>query len=156
MTDDSLLIEGSCHCGRIRFTLAWPQPADVIPVRACGCDFCQKHAGVWTAEPRSSLTVYVDDVGSVSRYRFGTETAEFLVCARCGVTPVATSEIDGGTYAVVNSRTFAPSDAFELSRSDVDFDGEDVGGRLERRKRNWIPQVRIVEAGDRRSGDRTA
>ena len=139
----TMLIRGSCHCGNIRIELQWPDSTDTIGVRACGCDFCQKHGGVWTSHPRGSLDVFIDDPGRVSRYRFGTKTAEFYVCARCGVPPVVTSEIDGEVYAVVNSNTFDRTDRFELSRSDSDFDGEDVGSRLERRKRNWIPSVTI-------------
>ena len=105
----TMLIRGSCHCGNIRFEVQWPDSTDPIGVRACGCDFCQKHGGVWTSHPHASLDVFVEDPGRVSHYRFGTRTAEFHVCADCGVPPVVTSEIDGEVYAVVNSNTSSPS-----------------------------------------------
>jgi len=52
------------------------------------------------------LHVRVSDAGAVARYVFGTETADFLVCARCGVAPLVTSRIDDKVYAVVNVNTF--------------------------------------------------
>jgi hypothetical protein len=81
----SLLIHGKCHCGNISFSLAWePDPAE-IPARACGCSFCTKHGGVWTSNPNGALKVAVKDPSLVSRYAFGTRTAEFHTCTRCGV-----------------------------------------------------------------------
>src|SRR5947208_1075101 len=39
-------IEGSCHCGNLRFTFEWPTRGSVIPVRACSCGLCTKHKAV--------------------------------------------------------------------------------------------------------------
>src|SRR5690606_23995261 len=101
-----MLIHGQCHCGNIAFTLDWtPDPAS-IPARACGCSFCVKHGGVWTSNPDGVLKVVVKDAAQVSRYAFATRTAEFHVCARCGVVPVVSSRIDGHLYAVVNVNAF--------------------------------------------------
>src|SRR5690242_15049461 len=97
-----MLINGKCHCGNMRYVLQWDGGATQIPARACGCTFCIKHGGVWTSDPRASLTVAIVDGGAVSRYAFGTRTATFHVCSRCGTVPVATSEIAGRLYAVVN------------------------------------------------------
>jgi hypothetical protein len=135
------LINGRCHCGNITFSLEWePDPAE-IPARACGCSFCLKHGGVWTSNPRGSLKVVVQDPATVSKYAFGTKTAGFHVCARCGVVPVVTSRIDGRVYAVVSVNAFEGVDPARLKRSPANFDGEGTDSRLERRKRNWIPQV---------------
>src|SRR5262244_4303745 len=95
-----MLISGRCHCGNISFALDWrPEPSE-IPARACTCSFCAKHGGVWTSCPTGSLTVSVKDRVCVSKYAFGTKTAEFHVCTACGVVPVVTSRIDGRLYAV--------------------------------------------------------
>lgn len=143
-----MLIQGSCHCGNIRFRLDWqPEPGEV-PARACGCTFCQKHGGVWTSCPTGSLTVEVADLSRVSRYAFGTKTAQFHICAICGAVPVVTSEIDGKTYAVVNVNTFEGLDPALLKRSAANFDGEDETARLARRARGWIPSVRFMQASD--------
>jgi len=139
-----MLINGACHCGNISFTLDWlPTPSE-IPARACGCSFCRKHGGVWTSTPTGALKIKVKEQASVSRYAFGTRTAEFHVCARCGVVPVVTSEIAGRLYAVVNVNTFDAVDASLLRRSSANFDGEGTDSRLERRARNWIGRVQFV------------
>ena len=140
-----MLINGACHCGNISFTLDWlPAPSE-IPARACGCSFCTKHGGLWTSTPSGSLKIKVKEQASVSRYAFGTRTAEFHVCSRCGVVPVVTSEIAGRIYAVVNVNTFDGVDASLLRRSSANFDGEGTDSRLERRARNWIGRVQFVD-----------
>lgn len=136
-------IDGRCHCGNITFRLDWPEGARPLAVRACGCNFCTKHGGVYTSHPDARLEVRIADRDRVSPYTFGTGTAEFHVCARCGAVPVVTSRIDGNLYAVVNVNTFENVAASELDRSATDFEGESVEGRLARRKRGWIPQVRL-------------
>ena len=137
-----MLIHGACHCGNIRFELEWrPEPTG-IPARACGCSFCQKHGAAWTACPAGSLLIRVADPGRVTRYDFGTRTAEFHVCTGCGIVPVVTSIIEGRCHAVVNVNTFEGL-AVPLVRGTVDFDGEDEGTRLARRARAWIGEVRF-------------
>jgi hypothetical protein len=139
-----MLIRGSCHCGNISFRLDWtPEPTE-IPARACGCSFCVKHGGVWTSCPTGSLDVEIRDPSSHSRYAFGTKTADFHVCSRCGVVPVVTSNIDGNTYAVVNVNVMEGVEPNLLKRASVSFDGEDEVTRLARRERGWIPRVRIA------------
>ncbi len=136
-------IEGRCHCGNIRYTLDWPDGDTCIQVRACGCTFCTKHGAAWTSHRDAKLTVDLRDVSLVSKYNFGTATADFYVCARCGAAPFATSLIDDGLYAVVNTNTFEGIAPSSLARRGTNFDGEDTGDRLERRKGSWIPTVRI-------------
>jgi len=138
-------IAGSCHCGNISFSLRWPDSAAEIPARRCGCTFCVKHGGVWTSEPGAALRVHLSDVGTVARYAFGTETADFLVCARCGVAPLVTSQIEGVTYAVVNVNCFDNVDRARLREQPTSFDGEDAAARLDRRRRKWIADVVLSE-----------
>src|SRR5205085_4698538 len=101
-----MLINGSCHAGNISFALMWAPDPTEIPARACDCSFCTKHGGVWTSNPKGTLRVTVKDPSLVSKYAFGTETADFHICMRCGVVPVVTSELDGRRYAVVSVNAF--------------------------------------------------
>jgi len=137
-------ISGKCHCGNIAFDLEWEGDPPEIPARACGCTFCQKHGGVWTSNPKSRLAVRVGDASQVSKYEFGTRTATFHVCARCGAVPLVTSEIDDRLYAVINVNVLEGIDPSWLRRSPADFEGETLESRLARRKRNWIADVRIA------------
>jgi hypothetical protein len=134
-------IRGGCHCGNIGFDLEWTDAAARIPARACGCTFCSKHGGVWTSHPGARLAVRIADDALVSRYEFGTRTATFHVCARCGVPPLVTSTIDGRLYAVVNVNCLEDVDPARLERAPASFEGETVDARLARRKRNWIAEV---------------
>jgi hypothetical protein len=134
-------IRGACHCGNLAFELDWPEPATRIPARACGCTFCRKHGASWTSNPEARLRVIVQDPAQVERYNFGTRTADFHVCKRCGVPAVVTSRIDGHDYAVVNINTFEGVDPAMFDRSTSDFDGEATEDRLARRKSRWIASV---------------
>ena len=141
-----MLIAGRCHCGGIAFALDWnPDPVE-IPARACTCSFCVKHGGVWTSYPTGTLAVTIGDPSHVARYAFGTRTAEFHVCTRCGVVPLVTSRIDGNTYAVVSVNAFEGVARSLLRTATASFEGEGTDARLARRQRNWIRDVRFVAA----------
>jgi hypothetical protein len=134
---------GSCHCGAIRYVLHWPGSATSIEARACGCSFCRKHAGTWCSHPEARLEIHAASRDSTVRYRFGTGSADFCLCSRCGVAPFVLSEIGARTYAVVNVNTLANLSAISIRQTKTDFAGEDTDSRLERRQRNWIPDVSI-------------
>lgn len=142
-----MLIHGKCHCGNISFTLTWEPDPSEIPARACTCSFCTKHGGVWTSNPNGSLRVSVRNPPLVSKYAFGTKTAVFHICARCGIVPVVTSLIDGRLYAVVSVNAFENVEPSLLRRASASFDSEEEASRLARRERNWIADVEYVESG---------
>ena len=141
-----MLINGKCHCGNIAFELEWNEDPPKIPARACGCSFCVKHGGIWTSNAKSSLAVVIRDAALVSKYAFGSRTATFHVCARCGTVPLVTSEIANRLYAVVNVNALENIEESWLGRATANFEGEDVETRLARRMRNWIADVRIIES----------
>ena len=84
------------------------------------------------------------DPSRVSPYEFGTKTATFHVCNTCGIVPVATSRIEDRLYAVVSVNAFEGIAAGMVRRAPASFDGEETGARLDRRKRNWIGDVRFA------------
>ncbi len=136
-------ISGRCHCGNITFDVDLPFQGSTIPVRACGCGFCQKHDGVWTSHPDGRLAARLAEPEEVNLYQFGHKTADFYVCRKCGVVPFVVSVIDGRRRAVVNVHTFENVPSEELDSSATDFDGESVEGRLLRRGERWIGDVSI-------------
>lgn len=140
-----MLITGSCHCRNISFTLQCePDPAKV-PARACACSFCARHGAVWTTLSSASLKVSVKEPAHLSRYAFGTKTAQFHICTKCGVCPVVTSSIEGRLYAAVNANTFEDVESSLLQHASVSFEGESEAARLARRQRNWIANVEYAE-----------
>ena len=139
-------IHGQCHCGNIAFDLDWKSDPAEIPARACDCSFCVKHGGLWTSNPAASLDIAVRDRSRMTPYEFGTKTATFHICNACGVVPVVTSRIDDRLYAVVSVNAFEGIASERVRRAPASFGGEETDARLDRRKRNWIADVRYREA----------
>ncbi len=140
-----MLIHGRCHCANISFKLAWEPAPTEIPARACDCSFCTKHGGIWTSCPTGSLRVTVGNPSLVSQYSFGTQTAQFHICAKCGIVPLVTSLIEGRTYAVVSVNAFEGVDPRLLKRACASFGAEDEAARLARRRKNWIADVEFIQ-----------
>lgn len=141
-----MLISGKCHCGNVSFSLTWqPDPTEIL-ANVCSCSFCTKHGAVWTTCPSGSLKVTVKEPTLVSKYAFDTKTAHFHLCARCGVVPVVTSEIEGRLYAVVGVNALEGVEPSLIRRVARNFDGESMEDRLARRKRHWIADVEYVES----------
>lgn len=140
-------IIGSCHCGNIQYEFIHPDfdpNSDAkLPVRRCTCSFCIKHGGIYTSHPKGALNVQIEDESFVHRYQFGTKSAHFYICKRCGIFPFVTSEVEGNTYAVVNVNTFDNVNHDNFIPADTDFEAEDVTDRLGRRTQTWISTVTI-------------
>lgn len=138
-------IQGKCHCGNITYQLEAPGDAKDLPVRACTCTFCVKHGSAWTSHREGKLAATVHDASLLSRYSFGTSTADFYICSRCGVVPFVTSDIEARLYAVVNVNTFDGIDPSSLTKAPVNLEGETTDARLARRKQRWIANVHITQ-----------
>jgi hypothetical protein len=115
---------GGCHCGNLRLSLRLSQMPAETRLRACGCSFCRAHNTRTTGDPSGSVDIHAADWSLVERYRFGTGTAEFLICKRC---------------AVINTNCLDDRAAFTRQPDPVDHDGEATGDRLARRAANWTP-----------------
>jgi len=83
----------------------------------------------------------IADKSSATEYRFGTKTADFHVCQKCGAIPIATCTIEGIRYAVLNANTFEDVVRSELIETATNFEGETIENRLARRRRNWTPEA---------------
>lgn len=140
-SDSFETINGSCHCGNLGFSFDWPEPGSAIPVRACGCNLCTKHRGVWTSHPDGRFRLFIRDEGQVNRYQFGTRTADFHICRVCGVLPITTCVIGPARYAVLNIHTFDGVDRARFVERATDFEGESIESRLARRQQNWTPEA---------------
>ena len=99
------------------------------------------HGGNYTSHPDSTLAIQVADSDKLIRYRFGHKTADFMLCARCGILMFAICPIDGNEYAVINANNFENIATEDLVQSVTNFDLESLDVRLARRKKNWTPDV---------------
>jgi hypothetical protein len=106
---------GGCHCGNLSLVLRLPRSPGEVRVRACGCSFCRAHNTRTVSDPQGSVEVWARDWSLVEPYRFGSKTAEFLICRRCGVYIGAFCETAAGTRAVVNTNCLADRALFGQS-----------------------------------------
>ena len=129
---------GGCHCGNLRWTLRSAFSLRDLPVRTCGCGFCRKHGLLTTSDPQGEMDFILNDRQAVLHYRFGTETADFLMCGRCGVYVGAQMEQAGRYYAIANLRTL--ENGGELGAvQPMDYSRESVDERRMRRVSRWTP-----------------
>jgi hypothetical protein len=77
----------------------------------------------------------------VQKYRFGSRTADYLLCRQCGVYLGAVCETSTGCRAVINTRCLEDRAAFVQEAVHPDYDNETVEARLARRALNWMPVV---------------
>jgi hypothetical protein len=75
-------LEGSCHCGAVRFRIH----SDFPELTTCDCSICTRRGALMVKvhESRFELLAGAD---SLTEYRFHTGTARHYFCKTCGVYP---------------------------------------------------------------------
>jgi hypothetical protein len=130
---------GGCHCGNLHLTLRLTRAPAEVRLRACGCSFCRAHNTRTTSDPDGAVDIWADDWSLIELYRFGTGTADFVICKRCGVYIGAVGDSPAGTRAVININSLDDRAAFTGQPNPTDHDGEATDDRLARRAANWTP-----------------
>lgn len=74
--------QGSCHCGLVKFEIS----ALIDHVRECNCTICSKRGSLNFRVPLESLKLHTP-LDKLSRYQWGSKTAEDYFCPKCGVLP---------------------------------------------------------------------
>ena len=129
--------DGGCHCGNLTLRLRLTKPPAENAIRSCQCSFCRAHATRTVSDPDGQVEIRARDWNGVTRYRFGTGTAEFLLCKTCGIYIGAVC--DGKSVTNVNCLNDRALFVGEPERRD--HGGETTDGRLARRAANWTPAV---------------
>jgi hypothetical protein len=119
--------QGCCHCGNLRRVLRSRFSQSELPVRACQCGFCRKHAAMSTSDPHGAMNLVVQDATAIVQYRVASQTAEFLICARCDIYLGAQMEEHGRFDAIANLRTFEGNAGFAERAEPTDYAGEKLG-----------------------------
>ena len=93
--------EGSCHCGRIAFTLE----GDVTEAMDCNCSLCRRRGGLLWFAPREALVLKTPE-GDLSTYTFNKHHIRHHFCAVCGIAPYgeAAHPKTGAQMVAVNVR----------------------------------------------------
>lgn len=100
-------ITGSCHCGRIRYTLN-EDPAGAM---ACNCSICRRKGYLlaFSTPDRFALEGSRDDIAV---YTFGSHNIRHQFCKTCGCAPFGEGTGPGGEAMV----------AVNLRCADIDLD----------------------------------
>jgi len=131
--------DGGCHCGNLRVRLHLTTPPLASTLRSCACSFCRAHATRTVSDPAGSCEIRAGDWALVEPYRFGSRTADYLICRRCGVYIGAVCDTPAGMRAVINTNALDDTAAFAQEPVRPDYDGEATEARLARRAANWTP-----------------
>jgi hypothetical protein len=132
---------GGCHCGNVHVRLRLNTPPRETPLRACQCSFCRAHSTRTAADPAGLLELWAEDWTLVEPYRFGSRSADYFVCRRCGIYIAAVCATRAGERAVVNVNCLADRAEFTQIPAAADYDGETEEARLARRAVKWMPAL---------------
>jgi hypothetical protein len=97
------------------------------------------HDALSTSDPAGRLAFKLDDPDQLQRYRFALQTADFLLCKRCGVYIGAVIEVDGISYGIINTHALDTTPPDIAAVGAIRYDDEDVDGRVSRRAQRWTP-----------------
>jgi hypothetical protein len=134
---------GSCHCGAITISYSSAKsPAEMRPGR-CSCTFCRRHGARTMGDP-DGLVEFKAAPDSLSRYRFGLGTTDYLVCKKCGAYVGAVMEDGGRLIATLNVNALDIRDSFDPAPPLHVYDGEDEQRRRARRRKFWMPAAVVA------------
>lgn len=133
--------EASCHCDRQRLRYITQLPVEEWVIRSCQCSFCRRHGACTTRDPHSHVILQLDE-SALSRYRFGLETSDFLLCTVCGSYLGAVVEQNGRNYMTINTLNFVSEFRSRMQEtSPITYDTEPEEERIRRRVEAWVPVV---------------
>ena len=130
--------EGACHCGALRVSMSLTTRAEATPVHSCQCGFCTRR-GTRTIFDAAGRALLVLDPQHLTRYRIGTQTADLLVCRRCGCYVGAMMEDGGRTLAIANTRGLGMTEFDAVASKKLEVGDETLAARLARRRARWTP-----------------
>jgi hypothetical protein len=131
---------GQCHCGHVR--VSFRASDEHLKVRACQCGFCRRHGAKSVTDTDGFADIATH--GPIHRYRFGLMTADYLICPECGTYVGSALEADGITRVSLNAAGLRMQPWADADAEPVDYSGETLHERLDRRRERWTP-ARIHE-----------
>jgi hypothetical protein len=77
-----MVYEGSCHCGRIAFTVE----GEVRDAIDCNCSMCRRRGSLLAFFPREAFTLMTKE-GDYATYHFNKHVIDHHFCPTCGIAP---------------------------------------------------------------------
>jgi len=134
---------GRCHCRNLEFEIESSRAPEALPLRACQCTFCRAHGARTATDREGRARLVIRDTLAAVRYRFGLRTADYLVCARCGVYVAAIIDHAGRRYATFNMNAVRLPALDARVAEPATCDGETAEARRARRVASWTPVEEI-------------
>lgn len=131
-------ISGECHCGNLSFEFKTNNSRDKLLVRSCQCRFCKLHGAATARDPNGLASIAARVPEMVTLYRFASNTADFILCSKCGVYIGAAVTVKGRAYATLNMNA---SDLGPMKITPIAHGEETNRLRVERRVKTFTPLV---------------
>jgi len=104
--------KGSCHCGKVRYSVALDLSQPVI---TCNCSMCGRSGTMLAFVPRSTFQLESGEQDLTS-YKFNKNVIDHLFCSTCGIKPFAYGiDKEGKPTAAVNVRCLDDVDLSTLT-----------------------------------------
>jgi hypothetical protein len=78
-----MLYQGSCHCGKVQFSVEAPV---VLEADRCNCSICRKGGFLHLIVPKSKFKLLTGE-DALHKYFFGSGIAKHYFCKVCGCKP---------------------------------------------------------------------
>jgi hypothetical protein len=82
MDRDIREVDGSCHCGSVRFRVRLSD--GLRTARRCTCSMCRMRGAIVVSAELGGISFYAGE-DMLSCYQFNTLTANHYFCSRCGI-----------------------------------------------------------------------
>ena len=82
MDMDISTIDGSCHCGTVRFRIRLTN--GLHTARRCTCSYCRMRGAIAVSADLGGVDILSGEE-ALSLYKFNTGTAKHLFCSKCGI-----------------------------------------------------------------------
>jgi hypothetical protein len=112
---------GSCHCGRLAYTLDEELPTKGIE---CNCSMCQRKGTIHHFSTPDKFTFH-GSRDDIVVYTFNTHNVQHQSCRACGCSPFASGTSPAGVPMIeINLRCVEGIDLGKIER--IHFDGASV------------------------------
>ncbi|KQX24854.1 MULTISPECIES: GFA family protein [unclassified Sphingomonas] len=112
-----MAFEGSCHCGKVAYTVDADPPGQAM---ACNCSHCRRKGFLLAFFPAAQFRLERGE-DELTSYFFHKHAIEHRFCSTCGTQPFAMGKMpDGSAMAAVNLRCVESIDPDALEIQKVD------------------------------------
>jgi hypothetical protein len=111
-----MAFKGSCHCGRLAYTVDEDVPTEAM---ACNCSICRRRGALHHFTTPDKFT-FAGSEGDVATYTWNKHNIRFEFCGTCGCAPFAHGTGPNGPMVEINLRCAEDIDLESLKINEFD------------------------------------